>query len=472
MDDSDLVARLAEHRTVGAAPRQELVWLAAHGELYQTTRGESLTQTAWMWDKLGMVLSGHVAIYVDRGLGPRKVMEWSAGDVTGLLPYSRMTKAKPPGGDPVVVEPGDLFLVSRNDFPEMIRECPTVTTMLVHLMIDRVRRFTSNDLQDEKMISLGKLSAGLAHELNNPASAASRSAHLLAQGIADLEDASRALGTARLTPAQHEIAHRSRQACVSTAAVVLSPVERADREEAIVSWLDAHGAQPDAAAALVDTALTFEDLDALAAALDGDTLNTTLRWLAADCSARSLATEVERSVTRIHDLVAAIKRFTYMDRTSAPEPVDLSISLNDTVALLQHKARRKSVRVSVNLEPDLPRVRAIGSDLNQIWTNLIDNAIDAVGEAGEVAITAAPRLDFVIVHIVDNGPGIPPNLGEQIFDPFFTTKPVGQGTGLGLDIARRLVRRNDGDIEFESRPGRTEFRITLPAAGDRTAPQR
>jgi signal transduction histidine kinase len=353
----------------------------------------------------------------------------------------------------------------------MIQECPTITTALVHMMIDRVRRFTSNDLQDEKMISLGKLSAGLAHELNNPASAASRSARLLAQGLADLEEASRALGTARLTPAQHEIAQRSREAC-APAAAGLSPVERADREEAIASWLEAHGAPPDGASAFVDTALTFGDLDALAAALDGDTLNTTLRWLAADCSTRSLTAEVERSVTRIHDLVAAIKRFTYMDRTSAPEPVDLSISLNDTVALLQHKARRKSVRVSVTLEPDLPRVRAIGSDLNQIWTNLIDNAIDAVGEAGEVAITAAPRLGFVIVHILDNGSGIPPSLGQQIFDPFFTTKPVGQGTGLGLDIARRLVGRNGGDIEFESRPGRTEFRITLPVAGDPPAPQR
>jgi signal transduction histidine kinase len=259
---------------------------------------------------------------------------------------------------------------------------------------------------------------------------------------------------------------------VATATAGLSPIARADREDAIASWLEAHGAQPDAASALLDTALTFEDFDALAAALDGDALNTALRWLAADCSTRSLATEVERAVTRIHDLVAAIKRFTYMDRTSAPEPVDLSISLNDAVALLQHKARRKSLRVSVDLKPDLPRVRAIGSDLNQIWTNLIDNAIDAVGEAGEVAVTAGPRLDFVIVHIVDNGPGIPPNLGEQIFDPFVTTKPVGQGTGLGLDIARRLVRRNDGDIEFESRPGRTEFRVTLPVAGDDTAPHR
>jgi len=123
MDDSDVVARLAQHRTVGAAPRAELVWLAAHGELYHTARGELLTQTDWLWDRLAIVLSGHIAIYVDRGLGPRKVMEWRAGDVTGLLPYSRMTKDKPPGGDPVVVEPGDLLLISRDNFPEMIREC-------------------------------------------------------------------------------------------------------------------------------------------------------------------------------------------------------------------------------------------------------------------------------------------------------------------------------------------------------------
>ena len=212
--------------------------------------------------------------------------------------------------------------------------------------------------------------------------------------------------------------------------------------------------------------MTFEELDALASALDGGALNTTLRWMAADCSSRALAAEVERAATRIHDLVAAVKRFTYMDRTSVPETVDLAIGLSDSVALLLHKARKKSVGVGVNLEPNLPRVRAIGGDLNQVWTNLIDNALDAVAESGRVTITAERRLDTVIVRIVDDGPGIPPEIRERIFDPFFTTKPVGQGTGLGLDIARRLVRRNDGDIEFESRPGRTEFRVTLPVASD------
>ena len=139
--------------------------------------------------------------------------------------------------------------------------------------------------------------------------------------------------------------------------------------------------------------------------------------------------------------------------------------------MLLHKARKKSVGVNVTSEPDLPPARAIGGDLNQIWTNLIDNAIDAVSESGRV-IAAARQLNFVVVRVEDNGRGIPNDIRERIFDPFLTTKPVGQGTGLGLDIARQLIRRNNGDIEVESRPGRTEFRITLPVAGDGTAPQR
>jgi signal transduction histidine kinase len=459
----DIVARLERHRTIGVAPRAELEWLAAHGTLHVARLGESLVHDSDVINKLVVVLSGQIAIHVDRGLGPHKVMEWRAGDVAGYLPYSRMAQSP---GDPVVVEAGEFFIMPRDHFPEMIRECPTITTALVHLMLDRVRRFTSSDLQDEKMMSLGRLSAGLAHELNNPASAAARSARMLADGLTELEETSRALGAARLGAAQLEAIERWCHACHAGAPPTASPMERADREEALAEWLDAHGADADAAAALVDTAVTIADLDALAAAVDANVLGTAVRWLAADCTTRTLAVEVERSVSRIHDLVAAVKRFTYMDRTSAPEAVDLSISVGDSVALLMHKARKKSVTIAVDLPPDLPRVRAIGGDLNQIWTNLLDNALDAVPPSGHVTIAAARQVDFVIVRFADDGPGIPEEIRERIFDPFFTTKPVGQGTGLGLDITRRLVRRNDGDIEVESRPGRTEFRVALPIAAD------
>lgn len=463
MEVPDLVNRLAEHRTLGAAPREELLWLVGHGSLRRVERGEFVSRKTELLESLVIVLSGHFAIHVDYGAGPRKVMEWAGGDVSGFLPYSRMTN---PPGNAVMDDPGEVFLVHRDHFPEMIRECPMVTAMLVHSMVDRARVFTSSGLQDAKMISLGRQSAGLAHELNNPASAAARSAKLLTQGLAGLEDASRALGAARLSEAQLAAVERSRRSCFAGVASALSPIERADREDAIAAWLESHGADSGAAAALVETAVTFEDLDTLASVLDDGALSTTLRWMAADCSSRALASEIEKASARVHALVAAMKRSSYMDRASVPEAVDLAIGLNDSVLLLLHKARKKSAALGVTLPPDLPRVHAIGSDLGQVWTNLVDNALDAVGEGGHVTITGERRLDAVVVRILDDGPGIPPEIGEKIFDQFFTTKPVGQGTGLGLDITRQLVRRNNGDIEFDSRPGRTEFRVSLPVASD------
>jgi signal transduction histidine kinase len=207
-------------------------------------------------------------------------------------------------------------------------------------------------------------------------------------------------------------------------------------------------------------------LDALAATLDPGALNVALRWVAAGCTTRALAADIERAATRIHNLVGAIKRFTYMDRAQVPEAVDVVESLHDSLALLLHKARKKSVSVAVRPDADLPRVRAIGGDLNQVWTNLIDNAIDAVAEAGHVTLSACRQLNFVVVRIVDDGGGIPAEIKDRIFDPFVTSKPVGQGTGLGLDIARQLIRRNNGDIEVDSQPGRTEFRVTLPVFTD------
>jgi signal transduction histidine kinase len=461
MDTDDLVNRFARHRTLQEAPRRELEWLAAHGHTERIELGEFVTRRHDLTDKMGVVLSGHIVIHVDRGLGPRKVMEWGAGDITGLLPYSRMGKSP---GEMVADEAGDVFVVDRHEFPEMIRECPTITATLVHLMLDRARRFTTSDLQDEKMMTLGRMSAGLAHELNNPASAATRSAKLLIAELSELEDASRLLGAAGITAAQLAAIDSWRERCLSAPPTAPSPVERADREEAFAEWLEAHGADAHAAAALTGTALTLVNLDALAAILDGGTLATALRWITADCTTRMLATELETAARRIHELVAAMKRVTFMDRASAPEAIDLSSGLNDSLLLLLHKARRKSVAVAVNLPPDLPRVRAIGGDLNQIWMNLIDNAIDAAPESGRIAITAARKPGAVVVSVVDDGAGIPPELQERIFEPLFTTKPVGQGTGLGLDTARRLARRNNGDIELKSRPGRTEFRVALPVA--------
>jgi len=466
MHDPDLVTRLAQHRTIGGAPPEELSWLAAHVDRRQFDRGEVLAPKDRPIEHLWIVLSGAFAIHVDRGLGPRKVAEWHDGDVLGLLPYSRMTT---PPGDIVTLEPSEIVMVERRHFPELMRECPVVTATLVHVMLDRARVFTSSDLHDEKMMSLGRIAAGLAHELNNPASAAARSAKLLTETQAESEIASRSLAALRLSTAQLEAIDLARADCVGKTEPMLTPLQRADREEMLASWLEAHGTDPEASASLADSAVTIEALETLAAAASGEALDTAIRWLAASWSIRALAADIERSAFRVSDLVGAVKRFTYMDRRQAPEVIDLVQGVRDSVALLAHKARDKSVGIEVDVENGLPHVWAIGSDLNQVWTNLIDNAIDAVPEPGHVTVTVARELNVVVVRVTDNGSGIPAELCERIFDPFFTTKPVGQGTGLGLEIARRLVRRNGGDITVKSRPGRTEFCVTVPVAAEGVA---
>jgi signal transduction histidine kinase len=240
-----------------------------------------------------------------------------------------------------------------------------------------------------------------------------------------------------------------------------SPIERADREEALAGWFDAHGFDADYAAALADTNVTPAALDRLADAIGADALDAALRSIASGRLMRLLVGEIDASVSRIYELVAAVKSFTYMDRAATREPIDIRRSLTDTLAVLGAKTRAKSVVVELAIPADLPPVHASGAELNQIWANIIDNALDAVASAGRVEVTASRQLERVVVCIADDGPGIAPEIQGRIFDPFFTTKPVGQGTGLGLDIVRRLLQRSDGEIEVESRPGRTEFRVSL-----------
>jgi signal transduction histidine kinase len=248
---------------------------------------------------------------------------------------------------------------------------------------------------------------------------------------------------------------------------ILSPLERADREDEIAGWLVRHGAEPDHAGPLAETSVTISMLEIVAKVASGEALAAALRWLAVACRMRLLAGDVENAAGRIHELVAAVKRFTYMDSRSGPELVCVEEGLRDTVKVIASKANAKSASMKLEIEPDLPRVCAAGPELNQVWLNLLDNALDAALEGGGVIVRAAKVGDNVIVRIVDDGPGIPPEALPRIFDPFFTTKPPGQGTGLGLDIARRIVRAYRGEIVAESRPGRTEFRVSLVAESPR-----
>lgn len=462
MSSLPLVERLSAHRTLAAIPQNEILWVARHGTLRHLDSGEVLTPKQGVVEGVHFVLGGCLTIHVDSGAGPRKVMEWREGDVTGILPYSRLVS---PPGDVVAEEPVDVFTVYRADMSEMIRECHELTTILVHVMLDRARHFNSSFLHDEKLVSLGKLAAGLAHELNNPASAIARSAGELRAAHRSFDEASRSLGLVGLDEPQFAVVQKVRDACLAQGVhSVLSPLDQEDREDSIARWLGTHGADQDSAESLADTDITFDMLEELARSVQGRALNTALRWIASDCAARRLTAEIQKAGSRISELVGAVKGFTQMDRAAVPEQVDLARGLKDTLAVVASKAKSKAVGVSLNLEKDLPAVRGFAGELNQVWSNLVDNALDAVSEGGKVEVIAKRERDHVAVLVVDNGPGVPAGIRDRIFDPFFTTKPVGKGTGLGLDIVRRLVRRHNGQIELESMPGRTEFRVTLPTS--------
>jgi signal transduction histidine kinase len=312
------------------------------------------------------------------------------------------------------------------------------------------------------MISLGKLAAGLAHELNNPASATARGARLLRTSLAEAEAASRSLRESGAPEEVFRAIDRLRSSCaLAPGGAGLSPMERIDREDEIADWLGRHQLDVELAAPLADTRITLSVLDELAAAAPEDVLGAAVHSIAAGCSTDALTSDIEHAANRIYELVAAVKKFTYMDHLAGPESVDVEAGLRDTISVLASKTKAKHARITLDIPADLPHVHATGGELNQVWMNVIDNALDAIPASGHVHIDAGVELDRVVVRVVDDGPGIPPDALPHIFDAFFTTKQPGQGTGLGLEITRRLLRRYHGDISVQSSPGRTEFRVTL-----------
>ena len=454
-----LIDRLAAHHTVGGVPREQLQWLVDNGTVRTFQPGAVLSTSGEPVAGLYVILDGHFSIRVDGGAGPRLVMEWHTGDVTGLLPYSRL---KSPPGTVYAEAVSEVLMVDRAMLRRMTIDCYELTAVMVHVMLDRVRVFKSSELLDEKMASLGRLAAGLAHELNNPASAVTRSAKALRQQLDELERATKAFCQLNLSDdaCQSIIDIRDGHAMMKT---TTSSLQLADREDALAEWLDDRGIEHVDLAPLAAAAFTRDDLDALHDVVGDTGIVPVLAHLSAGQNTRRLTNEIYTAASRIHALVAAVKGFTYMDQQATLQPIDLRKGIEDTVTVLGSKARSKNVSIEVDIDPSLPAVSGYGGELNQVWANLLDNAIDAAPN-GVVRIYANVPIDHVVVRIIDNGSGIPESVVARIFDPFFTTKPVGEGTGLGLDIARRIVNRHRGSIDLHTGANGTEFRVTLPVS--------
>ena len=354
-----ILESLMRHKALGEAPQHELEWLASNGTLLLYEMNEVVTMKGQHAPAMLIVFSGHLVIRVDRGAGSHKIIEWKDGDVGGTMPYSR--GAIPPN-DVIAEEQTRLLSIRKELFGDVTRECPTVTATLVHLLLDRARQFRSSDLRDEKLISLGKLAAGFAHELNNPATAVISNARQLKTSIAEAARATRELGSLRLADSQLDAIADLRDVCMTRPAPAgLSSIDRAEREDAIDEWLATHGVDPSRGAPLADTALTIADLDALAAQVGGETLDVGLRWLASDCMMRSLVTDIESAAVRIRGLVDTVKSFSYMDRALSAEPVELAKGISESVALLEPKRREKNIAVLVDVPGDVPAVMLAGA---------------------------------------------------------------------------------------------------------------
>jgi signal transduction histidine kinase len=463
MDRNELIDRLASLPLFASVPHKDLEWVATRGEVQTYLPATTVRRVGEPVEEMMILLSGRIAAYAVRGGGWRMIGEFKAGEVMGIVPYSRMRKA--PAN---LVAEDDAIAVSlhRTHFPDLTRDCPNMTTALVHHMLDRAREFRTVQLNDDRLQSLSRFASGLAHELNNPAAAAARSARSLSFLLDEAERASRALAAARLSDAQLEAIDATLAKCRGSLQT-RSVLELADREDDISDWLVRNNIDPALADALAAKDVSISDLDQLAIAIPPDPLARAIRWIALGSEAREAARQIESATERIHELVSAVKGFTFMDRVGIPEEVDIERGLADTIAVLDRKSRAKSVEVRLETSADVPRVHGFGSEINQVWEKLIDNAIDASAADGKVIITVTSREDSVIVKVTDNGPGIPEENRARVFDPFFTTKPVGQGTGLGLDIARRIVHLHHGDIDLKTQPGKTVFRVRLPITGVR-----
>src|ERR1700728_3516602 len=446
-------------------PDDQLDWFISQSQEMRLKPGESYTRQGDPADAMYVILEGHLQVKGELN-GENVSFDIETGDVTGVLPFSRM-KTFSVGGRAITDSHALKFSASR--FPELVQKMPELTQRLVGLMSDRIRETTRMEQQRDRLASLGKLSAGLAHELNNPASAAQRATSQLRHMLTKIRNASQELGRRDLTPAQKSEIEKLEISFTQTDIVPPDPLTISDLEDQIDSLLRSHG-QNDLwmlAAGLARRNIKPEVVESLFSKLDGDTARAALVRIAASVEIASLLHEIESSTSRISDLVGAIKEYTHMDQ-SPVQNVDVVKSLETTLTILNHKLKQ-----GVVVQRDYQRVpllvNSFGSELNQVWTNIIDNAIDAMSGKGQLRVRTYREDGCAVVEISDNGPGISPQVKPHIFEPFFTTKGVGEGTGLGLDTVQRIVKKHRGTIQVESKPGDTRFQVCLPLAGGLSA---
>jgi signal transduction histidine kinase len=439
-------------------PDDQIAWFISQSEELNLKPDEVYWHQGDPADAMFVVLEGQLQGRGEIG-GELITISTKPGDVTGVLPYSRMKQAPLTGR---AITSGRILRFPVAQFPALIQKMPELTKRLVGLMSDRIRETTRIEQQRDRLAGLGKLSAGLAHELNNPASAAKRASSQLRGILKQIKDASQELGAHDLTPAQRAEIERLEASLTQRDEPPPDALTVSVLEDQLEALLRSHGQNDlwQLAANLARKGAKPEIFESLFASLDSETARAALVRISALLEVSGLLKEIENSTSRISDLVRAIKEYTFMDQAPL-QNVDIVKSLETTLTILNHKLKH-GVTVERTYEPVPLMVDSFGSELNQVWTNIIDNAIDAMGGKGQLRIRTFRQDGCVVVEVGDSGPGISPEIQPHIFEPFFTTKSVGQGTGLGLDTALRIVRKHRGSIQVSSKPGDTRFQVFLP----------
>ncbi len=460
----DVLAELKNVRSLENVPESQLKWLIEKGECITIEKGDNLFAPGTAIDRLLAILDGEFVIKIEQSNQFRVVGKMKKHDLSGLLPYSRASVAR---GYAESLRKSHVLTLDKSLFPEMISDCHELTTALVHVMSTRIREFTKLEQQNDKMMALGKLSAGLAHELNNPSAAIVRSAQELSKHLKYLPENFKNVIKINVTDDQVDTVNDILFSKVSQGQQDLSMMERSEKEDELMDWLDDHEVDEsdEISSNFVDYGIEYDDLETIAENVSEEDLSPVVGWLNQVLTTEKLVSEIEEASKRINDLVTSVKKYTHMDQAPEKTKTNIHDGMDNTITMLNHKLRKNKIDVIKKYCSDMVHPEILASEMNQVWTNLIDNAIDAMENTDKRQLELETRTDgkYVEINITDSGSGIPEDVRSQIFDPFFTTKPIGKGTGLGLDVVNQIIiNQHQGHIKVDSVPGKTTFSISLP----------
>lgn len=470
------IAELKKVIALQDLPENHLQWIIDHSEYREYEDGAVVTKTGDPIDHMWFLIQGKGNFYLD--VGGRLVHYYTfdnnkkTGGVGGLLPYSRM-KAAP--GFTFIVGKARILLLHKKYFKQLEQLNPALIQQLIGYMTERARTFATLQLQLEKVNELGKLSAGIAHELNNPASAIARISSELTRRLMLNYELTEKLLQYKIAPSQVKTMHDKFLENHTTKENLprITAIQRLEMEDEIRHWLEEKKCLEciEGSETFVEAGWNVTDLENVLTDVATDAIPHVMRWLENLLASGLILNDLEEASGRISTLVGAIKSHVHMDRTNDWLPTNIHTGIENTLTLLGHKIREKNIQVKKIFSESLPDIDGFVGELNQVWSNLVDNAIYAMDKKGEFIIETSNNDDFVTVRFTDNGPGIPPEIRSHIFEPYFTTKHAGDGAGIGLDIVNRIIRNHHGKIEVISEPGHTEFKVTLPISQSKVEAQ-